>query len=494
VSFESPFQVLMPRPLTLQPEGRKPPDWGPVVRVEAVRVGDKPDPVALERLARKKGLGDPDRDGLLEHDNSARNAWRADLASELVLEFELPEPVPLAAMQVWNYNSEWDTAHGVRQASVAVSVDGSRWQTILADQPFAEAEGRADYDEPIVLDLKGVTAWKVRLQNLSPWSGDKVGLSEVVFHQSGGPQPAPALPEDGGRWVGIAQPRLEWLAGTGASEYRVWLGTDPKQLNELGRTKETRWAAPKLAPNSTYYWRVDAVGPDGAVVAGRTARFHTTGMVGWWKLDETEGATAADASGLDHAGRVVGKPRWAPGGGRIGGAMEFDGAETFINCGRGPALEFRDAMTVAAWIKVREFNKPWQAIVTQGDRTWRLQRDNETSKVMFAINGVKGAQADSQEPARVASKRRLDDGQWHHVAALYDGQRLALYVDGLLEDSLPASGTIAADDQPVMIGCNPAAYARRFNGWIDDVRLYGYALGEDEIKALARGTTEQAAR
>ena len=88
----------------------------------------------------------------------------------------------------------------------------------------------------------------------------------------------------------------------------------------------------------------------------------------------------------------------------------------------------------------------------------------------------------------------LDDGQWHHVAALYDGQRLALYVDGLLEDSLPASGTIAADDQPVMIGCNPAAYARRFNGWIDDVRLYGYALGEDEIKALARGTTEQAAR
>jgi hypothetical protein len=174
--------------------------------------------------------------------------------------------------------------------------------------------------------------------------------------------------------------------------------------------------------------------------------------------------------------------------------MEFDGADTFINCGRAPALDFRDAMTVAAWIKVREFNKPWQAIVTKGDQTWRLQRDKEAGRVMFAANGLERDGGDSKEPARVVSKRNVDDGQWHHLAALYDGQRIALYVDGELEDSLPVSGTLAVDDQAVMIGCNSAAYARRFNGWIDDVRLYGYALAEDEIKALARGATEHADR
>ena len=39
-------------------------------------------------------------------------------------------------------------------------------------------------------------------------------------------------------------------------------------------------------------------------------------------------------------------------------------------------------MTVAAWIKVREFNKTWQAIVTKGDTAWRLQREKETGMVM----------------------------------------------------------------------------------------------------------------
>ena len=37
-----------------------------------------------------------------------------------------------------------------------------------------------------------------------------------------------------------------------------------------------------------------------------------------------------------------------------------------------------------------------------------------------------------------------------------------------------------------MIGCNSQAFERRFNGWIDDVRLYGYGLSEEQVKALYR--------
>jgi hypothetical protein len=47
-----------------------------------------------------------------------------------------------------------------------------------------------------------------------------------------------------------------------------------------------------------------------------------------------------------------------------------------------------------------------------------------------------------------------------------------------------------------MIGCNSAAYERRFNGWIDDVRLYGYGLSDAQVKALYReaGESQRAGR
>ena len=85
----------------------------------------------------------------------------------------------------------------------------------------------------------------------------------------------------------------------------------------------------------------------------------------------------------------------------------------------------------------------------------------------------------------------MDDGQWHHVVGVSDGRRAALYVDGELEDSADAK-PIAQNSAPVMIGCNSTAYERRFNGWIDDVRLYGYGLSEADVKALYRGGGEAA--
>ncbi len=209
----------------------------------------------------------------------------------------------------------------------------------------------------------------------------------------------------------------------------------------------------------------------------------------------TKGTKAEDATGHQFTGNAVGRPKWAPDQGRIGGAVEFDGRSGFINCGRAPEFDFRDAITVAAWVKVREFNKPWQAIVTKGDTAWRLQRQKDTGLVTFSFNTGTEVKKSDENLVSLVSKRKVDDGQWHHLVGVSDGQRAALYVDGELEASADAK-PIARNDAPVMIGCNSAAYERRFNGWIDEVRLYGYALNEAEVKALYRGNgaTAQAAK
>jgi MSHA biogenesis protein MshQ len=171
--------------------------------------------------------------------------------------------------------------------------------------------------------------------------------------------------------------------------------------------------------------------------------------------------------------------------------MEFNGKTTFINCGKSPDLDLRDGMTVAAWVKVRGFEKTSQAIVTKGDTAWRLQREKDTGLVTFSFNTGAEVEKPDQNLVSLVSKTKVDDGQWHHLVGVSDGRRAALYVDGQLEASADAK-PIARNNVPVMIGCNSAAYERRFNGWIDDVRLYGYGLSEAEVKALCRGDGETA--
>ena len=363
---------------------------------------------------------------MLKQDTAAEEHVAGRCATNLSLEFELPEPVALGAIEVWNYNAEWQTTDGVRKADVAVSPDGTTWQTVLRGAEFAEAEGIADYDEPILLKLNGATARKVRFENIVPWNDKgKVGLSKVVFHQAKGPQAAPRIPEDGATCVGITKLALDWVAGQGATDHKVFLGTAADNLALVGTTNQTRLDAPQLKPDTTYFWRVDAAQPDGRVVSGRVARFETTGLVGWWKLDETKGTKAEDASGHQFTGNVSGRAKWAPDKGRIGGAIELDGKSGFINCGRATEFDFSDAMTAAAWIKVREFNKPYQAIVTKGDTAWRLQRENKTSMVTFSFNTGDKVTWGDKDLTSLVSKRNVDDGEWHHVVGVIDGQRAA---------------------------------------------------------------------
>jgi hypothetical protein len=476
---------VLTRQVTLKPGGRKPPDLGPKVRVEAVRLEPGGGDAGLVAIVNQAGLWDYDRDGLLEQDTSPKHMWRGTCATNLSLEFELPEPTALGAIEVWNYNADWQTKDGIRKADVAVSPDGTTWETVLHGAEFAEADGNPDYDEPIQLKLKGATVRKVRFENIIPWN-DKgsVGLSKVVLHQAPGSQAGPQTPADGATAVSTGAPALEWVAGQGTAGHKVYFGTAPESLTLLASTKQTRLDAPPLKPDSTYYWRVDELQADGRVVKGRVARFGTAGLVACWKLDETKGMKVEDTSGHQLTVDVVGTMYWGPDHqGRTGGALEFDGRSTYLNCGRAPEFDFHDGMSVAAWIKVPGFSKKSQAIVNKGDTAWRLQRYKETGMANFCFNTGTAAQSGNENLVSLVSKRKVDDGQWHHLVGTSDGRRAALYVDGELEDSAEAK-PIALNSVPLRVGSNLEALGRGFSGWIDEVRLYGYGLSQGEVKAL----------
>jgi tetratricopeptide (TPR) repeat protein len=201
------------------------------------------------------------------------------------------------------------------------------------------------------------------------------------------------------------------------------------------------------------------------------------GLLGWWKLDEKEGTTAADSSGSGNDGTLMGRPVWRPQGGKIGGALEFSGKGDYVKIANESAFNITSQITVAAWVNITSVPQEWTGIVTKGDTAWRLSTSFASNVFHFALS----------REAYLNGTTTVGSGQWHHVACVYDGSKMSIYVDGKLDVSQPRSGPIATNNFPVCIGENIELTGRYWNGLIDDVRIYTYALSENEIAALATG-------
>ena len=199
------------------------------------------------------------------------------------------------------------------------------------------------------------------------------------------------------------------------------------------------------------------------------------GLVGWWKLDETEGTTAKDSSGFGHHGAIVGNGKWSKG--KTGGAIRLDGKSGFVQIADKSAFKMADQVTVAGWVNVHSVPAEWMAIVTKGDDAWRLSMAHQDRRFHFSVNGWNRIALDGDTV--------VAPDTWHHVAGVYDGQEIRLYVDGKLDSKKPWSEGIGANDSEVRIGDNADHEGRCFDGLMGDVRVYNYALGEREITALA---------
>jgi serine/threonine protein kinase len=213
--------------------------------------------------------------------------------------------------------------------------------------------------------------------------------------------------------------------------------------------------------------------------------FSTGRLLGWWKFDEQSGPTVADASGSGNEGMVRGAPQWRPSAGRVGGALVLKSGS--VRIAEEAPFDVTGEISVSVWTRVETLDKWWQALVTKGDTAWRLHRSGDTECLEFACNGLQSSEGGA---ASVQGNRVVSDGRWHHVVATYDGRRMALYFDGALDGSCPASGRLQTNDQPVCIGDNAEQPGRYWTGWIDDVRIYSYALNEAEIAALYQAGQE----
>lgn len=168
--------------------------------------------------------------------------------------------------------------------------------------------------------------------------------------------------------------------------------------------------------------------------------------------------------------------------GKVGRAFSFNGTSGYVSIPNSPSLDaLTGSITVLAWIKVNHLNAnpDWEGIVSKGNASWRLLATAGARTIYFAANGA--------TPADIYGSRNVNDGHWHLVAAVYDGANMLLYVDGTLDASRPASGSITRNRDLVCVGyiANsglPGNY--HFDGLINEASIYNRALTASEIQAI----------
>lgn len=283
--------------------------------------------------------------------------------------------------------------------------------------------------------------------------------------------------------------KLDWLEGSGAVSHKVYFGKAKENLKFLAEVKDSdEITLPALEEGQKYFWRVDEVLAGGQVVTGNVWNFRIGELVGWWKFDDGSGSIAKDSSSSGKDGTLKGDPQWWTAPDDISG----DGA-IYLN-GEGDAIEVEDfyfkgnTITISAWINGHRA-EDWAGIVYSradgeyaqlasgihfgGDNRLRYTWNNNSSGTWNWSGGPE-----------------VPDDEWVFVACTIEPHKATLYVYSKEKGLKVATHHTRHRNQIINnlkfgwdVGDNEDDM-RYYNGLMDDVRIYDYALSKGEIVEL----------
>ena len=171
-------------------------------------------------------------------------------------------------------------------------------------------------------------------------------------------------------------------------------------------------------------------------------------------------------------------PAWTDG--RFGKALDFDGADNYVNVPFN-VINSAQSFSVEAWVKADTLTMPdWQKVIASdraGGNSWDLCLLSDNVFGFYVWNT-----AGSSFSARTDSV--LPD-TWYHLVGVYDSMegQINIYLNGVGTTPVAMTGTAAESSGPLRIGANILAPATMFDGVIDEVKLYSRALTAAEISA-----------
>ncbi|MHC4456605.1 MAG: LamG-like jellyroll fold domain-containing protein, partial [Planctomycetota bacterium] len=201
----------------------------------------------------------------------------------------------------------------------------------------------------------------------------------------------------------------------------------------------------------------------------------TYGLISHWTFDEGRRSIAYDTVG-GNDGSISGA-QWTTG--QVGGGLEFDGVDDYIDFGKHSSLDVSDQITISLWIYPRSTSNE-VVLLNKGEGCGNYN--------LYIYHGELALlSSDSCNWANRGTNSDIATNQWQHIVVTYDGSKIRYYIGGFLRDTKNSDGLGSTNNDNLKLGGQTVSGwpdTRYFNGVMDDVRIYDRALSAEEIQQL----------
>lgn len=222
--------------------------------------------------------------------------------------------------------------------------------------------------------------------------------------------------------------------------------------------------------------------------------------IGRWAFDESSGNLASNALLGRPIGQLIGNASFASGGvsGNCVNLPTHGGG--YVTMGNTYALDANPEFSISAWVRTTDTVNPHVAVsrhFTGIPNGYILSVDlgggyANPQRAQFYLNDLPGNTCNGTTV--------LTDGQWHHIVAVYrfigSATIRELWVDGVREASNANAGPSLHPTPSFLVGgiyFNSGGETGYFQGQIDEVQVYDYAVSAADIAAINANPTAVAA-
>ncbi len=200
----------------------------------------------------------------------------------------------------------------------------------------------------------------------------------------------------------------------------------------------------------------------------------------YFNFNEGGSGYAFDGSGNGNVATLYAVSRRENGG--CGKSVVFNGIDSYGEIPYRSQNHPSKEITVSAWFLTNSFD-PQVLISTYEDGGYRLGFD-DGNDLWWTLN-LEG-RGETSIPIRHES---ILPGTWHHITGTYDGQKMKVYLDGILVNQINVTGAIQYQyNNYVILGADAGVYNRTdrscpmyFRGGLDEVRIYDTALSYGQV-------------
>lgn len=199
---------------------------------------------------------------------------------------------------------------------------------------------------------------------------------------------------------------------------------------------------------------------------------------------------ANDISGNNNNGAVVGPVLVSDRYGLNNSAYNFDGNDDYIEIPGNPTLDFSNALTVSAWVKIAGTGGQDQKIIEQCDINsfWANYQFFIASTGELAV----GLRSSISTTSYTVSSDQINVGQWTHVSFTWGSSvnsgLCKIFINGnevnYTQQEQLQTNLFLDTPESTKIGADIHSPLNPFNGTMDELKIFGCALTESQLDSI----------